>query len=347
MVHVKAAYVYALGVAMAVIGGIATCFFGFTILSYNTEIGILSKRGNADVINTDDLPLGMLLVIEAVFSTVLLAGGAFGIGAFSNKSSRVALLIINVLGMVAFASTGTYRMFTIWGTSPGQCQYFGDENSGIYGDVEGACPATRHENTGLNGATAPYWSIEQTEPVLESDCVFWFWDNTFPLHSVIQGNGPTLSGSQTIALKDDMIEHMNWAEKNPYGWFLQANCDSGDCIQDGRSVFKVLEESNTTGVTIANKLNGKTPDITFCYYWGCSKGCNGDRYMVNRLLLYGALGMTLASFVFVSISGAFVTGTLGVGYVKLEKNDSADPEAAEEAIVVDFKPAIRNRALRF
>jgi hypothetical protein len=349
MVRVKASYVHALGIGMTAIGAVAVCFFGFTILSYNTEIGNLSKSGNAinnDVINTEDMSLGMLLVIEAVFSAVFLAGGAFGAGAFANKSSRVALFVISLLSFAAFASTGMYRAFTIWGSSPGQCRYFGDGDSGIYGDVERACPTTRHENTGPGGATLPYWTITQIEPTLESDCVFWFWDNTFTLESVIKGDG---TGSEIIALKDDMIEHMNWAQKNPYGWLLKSGCDSAaaDCIQDGRSVFKNMEINNTNGVAISTKLNGKTPDITFCYYWGCSQGCNGDRYMVNRLLLYGSLGMALVTIIISGISGTFVLGTLADGYVKLEKNDVEEAKTIVGPVLPNLKPAVRNRALRF
>ena len=137
-----------------------------------------------------------------------------------------------------------------------------------------------------------------------------------------------------------------------YGYFaVDSPCDSGlgatDCLPDGRTVFEAIETkarlSDEYGVDIANELPGTpgnklTPDISFCYYWGCSRECNQDRYRINRLLLFSAFAMGGFSFIFAGVAGTYMLGTTA-GYL----DDGVAVAKAEEAGEFDLeKPSLKS-----
>jgi len=330
-----------MGTGIAGIGLIGLAFFVLTYIQFYDDIGILEKRGsnedsNGDILTTADMPLGMLLQLEMLGALVMCLGGLFGVFGFQNKSARSGIFIATVLAFAAFVFTGIYRTATLWGESEGQCKYFGDPDiHGQTGDYIKACPATRHENQGPT-STSGFWNYTHIEPTLRSDCVFWFWDNTFTLESALVsasggsgvGAGITIEPSKKEALKNEMIENMDWTQKHMYGYFMvdsPCNNDLGatDCIPDGRTVFETIETnarvSDEYGVSIVRELPGPAgnkliPDISYCYYWGCSKDCNPDRYRINRLLLYAAMAMGLFSLLFSATAGTYaMASTAGYG----------------------------------
>lgn len=343
--------------AILSIGVISSLFYLVIFALYYEDIGVLEVHGqdtnsNGDLVSLNDLPLGLLLSIEIIASVVcVLSSLAFMLG-LKNKNTRYAITIIMFFVFASFASTLTYRGTMIWGNAEGQCNYFGSDSDGEYGDYEKACPTTRHTNL-KSTDTGEFWKLEHVEPTLESDCIFWFWDNTFTLSTVSAVGNPNY-----INLQNEMIENMDWSQKHLYGFYgVDSDCTntlgSTDCIPDGRTIPLTIQETNL-GITIDKKLsNGTVPDISFCYYWGCSEVCNVDRYRVNRILLFGGIAMASLSIILFGVSVAFATGVTE-GFDSSKKEMSEDSIAPDkEDIMKDWKPmpvksAInRRRKLRF
>jgi hypothetical protein len=362
MVKVTPSSVKNLGTGIAGIGLLGLSFFVLTYLQFYDDIGILEKKGNnldsnGAVLSTDDMPLGLLLQGEMLGSALLVVGGLFGIFGAMNKSTRSGIFIAVLLALAGFGATGLFRVLTLWGEAEGQCGYIGDPKvHGQVGDYIKACPTTRHANQGPT-STGGFWNATHIEPTLHSDCIFWFWDNTFTLESALisasgsngTGAGVTIEPAGKAALQAEMIENMDWTQKHMYGYFaIDSPCDSGlgatDCLPDGRTVFEAIETkarlSDKYGVAIANELPGTagnklTPDISFCYYWGCSRECNPDRYRINRLLLFSSFAMGGFAFIFAGVAGTYMLGTTegylddGVAVARAEAADAFDIEKSE------------------
>jgi len=299
------------------------------------DINILEKPGNNEengiTYVTMDLPLGTLLYIEAITTMVLLVISALGLFAATNENTRAVLLVFNSLFFSAFAFTFAYRAFTLWGTSEGQCGYIGEGP-----DYIKSCPVTRHLNSGPLGINVePYYNISHIEPEERNDCIFWFFDNTIPYEAIDAIDG--LDTTAAASIKEKMRNTMDWSGRSPYGWYeIDAGCGAGvgaevtgatDCIQDGRSVFATIQEGNlvtkltesttqasSTTLPLTNLLpsagNGEwqKPDISFCYYWGCDKHCNHERYYINQLLLWISLAMTTITLFTTLLSGSYAAG---------------------------------------
>lgn len=338
MTKVTPFFVYSVSSALRYFGGISLALYLSIFLLYVRDIGILDVKSD-ELMSMNDLPLGMLLSIEMVFSALLLLGGIFSMLAHKNVKTRYALLLITLLSFVAFLVTLIYRAATIWGNSKSQCGYYGDSS---VGDYIHACPTTRHENQGASEGM--FWKVEKTEPTLESDCVFWFWDNTFTLESLIKGSsGIAINETYREEIKDTMIESMDWTQKHLYGYYGCKN--SENCVKDGQTMFQTIQEKNL-GVPINVKLTN-TPDISYCYYWGCSSVCNPDRYRVNRVLLYTSFVMSIGSLVFLTFSGVMASGSPD-GFEE-EVIPIAEPVKVTQFKPVMAKPGIHNRSrkLRF
>lgn len=338
-----------LGTTIAGVGLIALSFYAVTYVQYYDDIGSLEKKGDNsdgdDILTTADLPLGLLLQIEILGALILSTSGIFGILGYRNKSTRSALFIMALLSLFCYIGTGIYRTSILWGESEGNCKYFGDTDvHGTTGDYIKACPTTRHDNT-RPSPTSGTWNISSSEPLFKSDCVFWFWDNTFTLESaLIAGTG----GAKREALKNEMLENMNWADKKNYGYMSvdsPCNNDLGatDCIADGRTVYETIEtnaepDTNEYGVSIVKKLPGpagnkQIPDITFCYYWGCDEICNEYRYRINRILHYGGLFMCFVSILFVGLAATYTVATP----IQYNAGYSALPMAVAEEVKMKKK----------
>jgi hypothetical protein len=336
MVRVTPDTVSKLGTAVGGIGLVLLTFHAVTYTEYVDDIGILEKKGGDA---TADVPLGLLLPIEVLASVLLFVAGMGGGLGSRNKVAPGIMFFLCTLATIFFAGTAIYRTSSLWGENEGQCKYTGDPDiHGLTGDYIKACPTSRHEaqKPSPSGDT---WNITQKEPILASDCVFWFWDNTFTLESAILSSGGNSDGGQQVAgqtidpakiatLKNEMIQNMDWADKHSYGFFpVESDCSNDlgatDCIPDGRTVFETIEVNakSTTdggadkyGVSIVKPLPGPDgnkllPDITFCYYWGCNEICNEFRYRINRLLHYASGVGAFFALIFTAISGVFAAGT--------------------------------------
>ena len=368
MVRVTPGSVSKLATAAGGIGIVLLTFHAVTYVQYVDDIGVLEKKGD-DM--TADVPLGLLLPIEGLASLLLfVAGLGGGLGA-RNKVALGIMFFLCTLATIFFAGTAIYRTSSLWGEGEGQCKYSGDPDiHGQIGDYIRACPTTRHENQSPS-PLGHHWNITQKEPILASDCVFWFWDNTFTLESAILSSGGNSNGGQQVAgvtldpskiaaLKNEMLQNMDWADKHSYGFFpVESDCSNDlgatDCIPDGRTVFETIEVNarSTTdggadkyGVTIVNELPGpagnkQLPDITFCYYWGCSEICNEYRYRINRLLHYASGAGALFSLIFCAVAGVFAAGTK-VNYDGLDllksNADKGDLEAQSTERNKNWKP---------
>ena len=291
--------------------------------------------------------MGLLIPLEGVASLALALGGVGTYGAHRQKCARSGIFIISFIAFVAFSVTGTWRAMTLWGSSPGQCKYFGDENDGTSGDYIQACPTTRHENTKPVGSEN-YWEINHQEPLYESDCIFWFWDNTPSYQSLMAQTNP-----KKEQLKLEMLENMNWADKKNYGLQpIDLPCNENTnlaafCLPDGRTAYNLIEKQaaqpdpNKYGVTIVKQLDDKIPEISFCYYWGCSKVCNEYRYRVNRVLLYGTFGFAGMSLLFLILCGSYAAG-VPIGYPgESTTEDIAKKLLDDEIEAIEKQPLMR------
>lgn len=331
---------------MISVGILGVGIYGSILWTYWDVINILEKPGNNEENGisyvTMDLPLGTLLYVESITTVLLLVISALGLFAAGNENTRAILLVFNSLFVSAFAFTFAYRAFTIWGTSEGQCGYTGE---GL--DYIKSCPTTRHLNNGPSGVnTEPFYNISHIEPEENNDCIFWFWDQTQPYEDVktILNQG---TGTHTDTILTKMRNMMDWSGRAPYGWYeIDAGCaaagSSGeitgatDCIQDGRSAFAtfegLLELSWGNPLPIINKLPtigagvSQKPDISFCYYWGCDKHCNFERYTVNRLLLWVSLTMTIVTLFTTLLSGSYAAGRWDVIIPENGAGDAKGPD---------------------
>ena len=322
-----------LSVAIRTSGILAAAFYLVILLIHVGDIGILDVHNDGDIISTSDLPLGLLLTVEIICSVLMALGGCFSKLAKQNKRTRYALFIITLLTFIAFMTSLVFRAMKLWGNAEGQCNYFGKASDGQYGDYINACPTTRHENQGASEGV--FWKIERIEPTLESDCVFWFWDNTFTLDSVIKGNsGKIINTTYRTNLKDVMVENMDWTQKHMYGYY---GCKQTNCLSDGRAVFHEIEARTDLGVPIVKKLGNSNslPDISYCYYWGCSSVCNPDRYRINRILLYTSFVMSAISLLYFIAAGIFIANR-AVGFD--DEEDKQDESVIKEPEAVKWKP---------
>ncbi len=325
-----------LGFALAIVGAMGIVVYIWTLIRYFAEIENISEKLTNEfsdkLTSTEDLSLGLLLTIECAASIIVLGGGLLGFYGSDDKNNLVEpMFFLSMLAFIAFAATGVYRSVTIYGANKGQCEYFGGDGDGVYGDLTNACPTTRHALMGISGKTSDIkWEMEKTEPTAESDCVFWFWDATPPLR--------VMMASSTDAYRDTvMIRAMDWTQKHPYGWYD---------AEDGRTAYKTLESDEKLNVEIVEKLptSVSKPNISHCYYWGCSKVCNGDRFLINRLLLWASLSMTAIML--------FITIYAGYSWNKKPekvKNSKAAMVVLNPGGYVGEKPLLlhRKRTLRF
>ncbi len=338
MVRVTPGSVSKLATAVGGIGIVLLTFHAVTYVQYVDDINILQNKQGGEG-DTQDVPLELLLPLEGLASLLLFIGGLGGGLGAGNKVAPGIMFFLCTLATIFFAGTAIYRTSTLWGENEGQCKYTGDPDiHGQTGDYIRACPTTRHKAQSPS-PLGMHWNITQKEPVLASDCVFWFWDNTFTLESAILSSGGNSDGGQQVAgvtldpakisaLKNEMLQNMDWADKHNYGFFpVESDCSNDlgatDCIPDGRTVFETIEVNarSTTdggadkyGVSIVNELPGPAgnkvlPDITFCYYWGCDEVCNEYRYRINRLLHYASGVGAFFSLIFCAVSGVFAAGT--------------------------------------
>ena len=372
MVRVTSGSVSKLATAVGGIGLVLVTFHAVTYTQYVDDINILQNK-ETSAGDTSDVPLELLLPLEGLASLCLfVAGMGGGLGA-GNKVAPGIMFFLCTLATVFFSGTAIYRTSTLWGEAEGQCKYTGDPDiHGVTGDYIRACPTTRHkaQKPSPSGGT---WNITQKEPVLASDCIFWFWDNTFTLESAILSSGGNSNGGQQVAgvtvdpakiasLKNEMLQNMDWADKHNYGFFpVESDCSNDlgatDCIPDGRTVFETIEVNARStndggadkyGISIVKELPGpagnkQLPDITFCYYWGCDEVCNEFRYRINRLLHYASGVGAFFSLIFTAVSGVFAAGTkVGYGitsdYLKLPGADKGDLEAQSTERNKKWKP---------
>jgi hypothetical protein len=342
------------------------------------DINILEKPGNNEengiTYVTMDLPLGTLLYIETITTVVLLVISALGLFAAGNENTRAVLLVFNSLFFSAFAFTFAYRAFTLWGTSEGQCGYIGEGP-----DYIKSCPVTRHLNSYRPG-TEDFWNISHIEPEERNDCIFWFFDST-PPYEMMETYVADLTAVEE--LKKLMRNTMDWSGRSPYGWYeIDAGCGTTggaevtgatDCIQDGRSVFATIQEGNkvqklTDAITSASpdKMplvhllpaagtgEWQKPDISFCYYWGCDKHCNHERYYINQLLLWISLAMTTITLFTTLLSGSYAAGRWDVigsaGEAKAPMEDTEKEDTWKNMEIGESSSGIlkkRSRQLRF
>lgn len=340
--------VQSLGNAMAGLGLIGLAFYAGTFITYYDDIGAIEDKSTSNpppgtTMTTADLPLQLLLQVEALGSIILFGTGMGAVCGATNRATRSGVFIGAILSLICFASTGVYRtsVLTDWfGKAEGTCHYFGNpEIHGNTGDYIKACPTTRHENQ-KPSESAGFWNISETEPLFRSDCVFWFWDNTFTLESAListsgqsgTGAGVTIDPSKRESLKNEMLNNMNWQDRKNYGFDnIDDQCENDlgalDCIADGRTVYQQIEVkarqvndggADEYGVAIEKQLPGdvgakQLPDISFCYYWGCNAVCNHYRYRINRVLHYLSMAMALLSLILAGMAGLYSFAT-PVGY---------------------------------
>jgi hypothetical protein len=212
--------------------------------------------------------------------------------------------------------------------------------------------------------TEPFWNISHIEPEENNDCIFWFFDNTVPYEDI----PVTLPATTLQQIKLIMRNTMDFSGRSPYGWYeIDAGCAGSvvdgngatlvasgditgatDCIQDGRSTFASTMLSAIATLDPAEAANKmlithplpeigtgeyQKPDISFCWYWGCNKHCNHERYTVNQLLLWVSLTMTVVTLFTTLLAGSYAAGKWdvimpgGAGVAKAPEDDGEKDES--------------------
>ncbi len=69
------------------------------------------------------------------------------------------------------------------------------------------------------------------------------------------------------------------------------------------------------------------PTLSYCWYWGCSRVCHGERYLINRWWLWSSLTLFTFEFIMVILSALVYRKT-----PRVNKEDEEDKEDEEEGI---------------
>ena len=332
--------VTAIAILTTVIGLCVCTSYAVTLylLNYN-ELYIAGQSGYDDT----DVPY-TYAIVECVIAVMTFIIGAL---AFSSAPRKKAVLIALIFFGASSIISGTFGMLRAWNLG-----LIGDDMEKTCSDVGQAtgCPTTRFEHVHDR-------EIVYTEPS-GGDCTFWFWGNKAGSDSMerlfdivrqdVNGNFMNAEmksdGKYKSLMPGEIETYMDWTEASSYGW--RDDPDALIALAEDKAVdletlmlrkvhnMKVLLDFQTQIVTAddkdivtADRLT-EQPTLSYCWYWGCSRVCHGERYLVNRWRLASSLILFVLEFVAMVLSALIYNQ----GQVKEEKraSQSVDVEIPDE-----------------
>ena len=319
----------------------------FYLLNYN-ELYLAGQSGYDDT----DLPY-TYAIVECVISIMTCF---IGILAFSSggrprkKAVMIAIIFFSLAGIIA----GMFGMLRAWNLG-----LIGDDMEKTCSDVGQAtgCPTTRFEFVHDR-------EIMYKEPA-GGDCTFWFWGNKAEgssdsmerLFDIIRldSNDNYVNAEMDKSPKGkyksldqrEIETYMDWSEATSYGWrddpnaliALAVDSDSTDPVNLEtlmlRKVHNMKMMMDFQTRIVGNEPKDimevdrftEQPTLSYCWYWGCSRVCHGERYLINRWWLCSSLTLFTFEFIMVILSALVYRKT-----PRVNKEDEEDKEDEEEGI---------------
>lgn len=316
----------------------------FYLLNYN-ELYLNGQSGYDDT----DLPY-TYAIVECVISIMTCFIGllAFSSGGRPRKKAvMIAIIFFSLSAIIA----GMFGMLRAWNLG-----LVGDDMEKTCSDVGQAtgCPTTRFEYVHDR-------EIVYKEPA-GGDCTFWFWGNKAEgigssdsmerLFDIVRLDSndkyvnaemeKTPRGRYKSLVQREIETYMDWSEATSYGWrddpdaliALAVDSDSAVNLETLmlRKVhnMKMMMDFQTQIVNAEPKdimevdRFTEQPTLSYCWYWGCSRVCHGERYLINRWWLWSSLTLFTFEFTMVILSALVYRKT-----PKMDKEGLNDEEALE------------------
>ena len=332
------ALVSAISTITSVLGLTASAAYALTfyLLNYN-ELYLEGQSGYDDT----DLPY-TYAIVECV---VVAATFIIGVLAFSTggRPRKKAVMIALVFFSAAALLSGTFGMLRAWNLG-----IIGDDMEKTCSDVGQAtgCPTTRFEHVHDReivykepaGGDCTFWfwgnKAEGSSDSMERlfDIVRQKKDPS--TDNLIYVNAETAAGptgQYKSLMQRDIETYMDWSEASSYGWrddpdALVTLAEDSDSLESAdletlmlRKVhnMKIIMDFQTkivnadaNDILAADRLT-EQPTLSYCWYWGCSRVCHGDRYLVNRWWLVSSLTIFVCQFMCVVLSALVYKKTPG------------------------------------
>lgn len=293
----------------------------FYILNYN-ELYLAGQSGYDDT----DLPYTYAIVECAIAASTFFIGIlAFSTGGRPRKKS---VMIALVFFAVSCCISGTIGMLRAWNMG-----LVGDDMEKTCSDVGQAtgCPTTRFEyvhDRGIvykepAGGDCTFWfwgnKAEGSSDSMERlfDIVRQKEDpSTGKLVYINAETAAEPTGQYKSLMQRDIETYMDWSEASSYGWrddpdALIALAEDSDSLEPVdletlmmRKVHNMkiimdfqtqIVNANANDIVLPDQLT-EQPTLSYCWYWGCSRVCHGDRYLVNRWWLGSSLVLFVLQF---------------------------------------------------
>ena len=361
--------VSAISTITTVLGLTASAAYALTfyLLNYN-ELYLAGQSGYDDT----DLPYTYAIVECVIAATTFI----IGILAFSTggRPRKKAVMIALVFFSLAAILSGTFGMLRAWNLG-----LIGDDMEKTCSDVGQAtgCPTTRFEHVHDReivykepaGGDCTFWfwgnKAEGSSDSMERLFDIVRQKNDPSSDKLVYVNTETAAeptGKYKSLMQREIETYMDWSEASSYGWrddpdalvTLAEDSDSLESVDLETLMLRkvhnmkiimdfqthIVNKDNKDIVT-ADRLT-EQPTLSYCWYWGCSRVCHGDRYLINRWWLVSSLVLFVIQFMCVVLSALVYKKTPG------EKED----EDAGVDLVVDVEdgdfelPPLRGRRKR-
>lgn len=346
------ALVSAISVITTIVGLTASAAYTVTfyLLNYN-ELYLAGQSGYDDT----DLPY-TYAIVECVIATMTLF---IGVLAFSTggRPRKKAVMIALAFFAVSAVISGTFGMLRAWNLG-----LIGDDMEKTCSDVGQAtgCPTTRFEHVHDReivykepaGGDCTFW-FWGNKAEGSSDSMERLFDIARQRKDPGSGqliyiNAETAAeptGKYKSLMQRDIETYMDWSEASSYGWrddpdALIALAEENDSLEvldlETLMLRKVhnmkliydfqsqIVKANPQDIVKADQLTER-PALAYCWYWGCSRVCHGDRYLINRWWLCSSLALFVLQFTCVVLTTLV--------YKKTPSDKDEDEDAGVDVIV--------------
>ena len=333
----------------------------FYLLNYN-ELYLAGQSGYDDT----DLPY-TYAIVECVIAAATFIIGVLAFSTGGRPRKKAVMIAIAFFSVSAIIS-GTFGMLRAWNLG-----IIGDDMEKTCSDVGQAtgCPTTRFEYVHDRdivykepaGGDCTFWfwgdKAEGSSDSMERlfDIVRQKEDpSTGNLVYINAETAAAPTGQYKSLMQRDIETYMDWSEASSYGWrddpdalvALAEDSDSSEPtdletlllrkVHNMKVIMGFQEKivnADAKDIVEADRLT-EQPSLAYCWYWGCSRVCHGDRYLVNRWWLVSSLALFVLEFICVVLSAIAYKKTPG----------DKDDEDAGVDLEINVEPELQMPPLR-
>lgn len=191
------------------------------------------------------------------------------------------------------------------------------------------CPTTRFESKHNQ-------KIEYMKPT-GGDCQFWFWGE-MRRRSTLNA----CEGTNSSICNWYIENYMDWSSPESYGMRYDPHLFNTTTINNAKPTEPTLnnmEELMKIQAQAVPKVlhNTKTPNIAYCWYWGCNPVCNSRRYLTNRLWLFISITLLVLytmNFIICIFMYTRVKERASIKKNDTIPNDTIDVESAKSSVTI-------------